>query len=95
MHTCYHCRHEIVIKDRVGRRDACPGCGAALRCCLNCSFYDTHYANACREPQADPVVDKAAANFCEFFAFRTRQAQQPSAATDARAKLEALFKKKS
>lgn len=85
----------MLIKDRIGRRDTCPDCGAALRCCLNCAFYDTHYADACREPQAEPVVDKEAANFCDFFSFRTHQVQQLSAATDARARLEALFKKKS
>lgn len=95
MQSCHHCQYEIVLKDRIGRRDTCSGCGAALRCCLNCAFYDTHYADACREPQAEPVIDKETANFCEFFSFRTQQAQQASAAAaDARARLEALFKKK-
>ncbi len=95
MQSCYHCQYEIMTKDRIGRRDSCPGCGATLRCCLNCAFYDTHYADACREPQAEPVLEKEAGNFCEFFSFRTQQAQQSPAAADARAKLEALFKKKS
>ena len=95
MKSCYRCQYEIVSKDRVGRRDACPGCGADLRCCLNCAFYDTHYANACRESNADPVLDKAAGNFCEFFTF-TEHRQQPQLTTadEARARHEGLFKKK-
>lgn len=94
MQLCHRCQHEIISKDRIGRRDTCPGCGADLRCCLNCAFYDTHYANACRESNADPVIDKEVGNFCDFFTFSDRQAQQRPAATGARAQLEALFKKK-
>jgi hypothetical protein len=59
-------------------------------------FYDPHSANACREPNADRVLDKEAGNFCEYFALiENRQPQQSSsAAVNARAQLEALFKKK-
>jgi hypothetical protein len=92
---CYHCQQEVNTKDRIGRSETCATCGANLRCCRNCLFYDTSYASACREPQADPVVDKEAGNFCDFFAPGDRQAQRSSAASDARTRLEALFKKKS
>jgi len=94
MKSCYRCQYEIGAKDRIGRRDTCPRCRADLHCCLNCAFYDTHYADACREPQADPVLDKEAGNFCEYFTFVEDRRQQQSPAVDARAKLEALFKKK-
>jgi hypothetical protein len=57
-------------------------------------FYDTSYASACREPQAELVVDKEMGNFCDFFVPGEGQASRPTAATDARAQLEALFKKK-
>jgi hypothetical protein len=99
MKICYQCQREVLIKDRVGRRETCPGCGVDLRCCRNCAFYDTSYANACREPQSDTVLDKEAGNFCDFFAFVERHGQPSSApetvASAARARLEALFKKKS
>ena len=100
MKICYQCQREVLIKDRVGRRDACSGCGADLRCCRNCLFYDPHYASACREPHTDTVLDKEAGNFCDFFAFADHQGQaapsaSESAASSARARLEALFKKKS
>ncbi|MBI3757261.1 MAG: hypothetical protein HY267_04720 [Deltaproteobacteria bacterium] len=95
MKTCHHCQQEITVKDRIGRREACASCGADLRCCLNCLLYDPHYANACREPNADPVLDKEAGNFCEHFAFvEIRQPQKPATASSARAQLEALFRKK-
>ncbi|MGE0822520.1 MAG: hypothetical protein AB7G75_22290 [Candidatus Binatia bacterium] len=92
---CHHCHSEVDVKDHIGRGDTCPSCGANLRCCFNCLFYDPGYANACREPQVEPVVDKEAANFCEFFAVGQRQAPRSSSAADVRAKLDALFKKKS
>jgi len=96
MKRCYHCQREIDSKDHIGRRDLCPDCGANLHCCLNCVFYDTRYANACREPQADPVLEKEAGNFCEFFTFSEDQARQsPASAPNARVRLETLFKKKS
>jgi len=74
----------------------CAGCGAWLRCCRNCAFYAPGVANDCREPNAERVVDKEAANFCDWF----RAAAEPAAlspATDAaaaRARLGALFGKK-
>ncbi len=61
-----------------------------------CEFYDTGKAKHCREPIADEVKDKTAANFCDYFQ-PTPAAYQPgvqSAADRARADLEALFGKK-
>ena len=95
MKTCHHCLQLVDDKNRIGRRDACSGCGADLHCCLNCMFYDPSSANDCREPNADHVLDKEAGNFCEYFAFiEHRQPRQSSSAVSARAQLEALFKKK-
>jgi hypothetical protein len=86
----------IEVVERVGFRDECEGCGRALHVCRNCKFYDPAYNNACREPQAERVVDKERFNFCEYFVPGSgkgagAEAQSTSA---AQAKLEALFKKK-
>lgn len=95
MKTCHHCQHPIATKNRIGRRDVCSSCGADLHCCLNCLFYDLHAANACREPNADHVLDKETGNFCEYFALvENRQPQHSTTTAHARAQLEALFKKK-
>ena len=94
--NCFHCGREIVFKDRVGFRDECPQCDRPLHACLNCGFYDPTYNNQCRETQAERVVDKNRANFCEYFRPRTAAAAKPvSPADSGRAKLDALFKKKS
>jgi hypothetical protein len=44
---------------------------------VHCSFYSPGHHNDCREPQAERVVDKRAANFCDFFRFREAAADEP------------------
>lgn len=94
--NCFHCGRQIEVLERVGFRATCPGCDRAQHACRNCGFYDATYHNECRETQADRVVDKERANFCEFFTPSTRRAAAPgpSAKTAAASKLEDLFKKK-
>ncbi len=93
--VCYQCQKEISLEEPIGRRDTCAGCGVDVRCCLNCAFYDVSAAAACREPNADLVQHKDAANFCDFFALKNPQASPARpAGGDARAELDALFKKK-
>ena len=48
-------------------------CRADLRVCLNCIHYDARLGQSCRERRAEPVLDKAAGNFCEYFEFARRQ----------------------
>jgi len=47
-------------------------CRADLRVCLNCAHYDPRVAQQCRERRAEPVLEKAAGNFCEYFEFALR-----------------------
>jgi hypothetical protein len=103
---CVACSSELTLPARVGRRDVCPGCGAELRSCRQCTFYDPSSYNACREPQAERVLDKARANFCEYFQPATSPRASAAAAPDAspgpagrgtpdaRAQLDALFRKR-
>ena len=95
MRVCHQCQAEIPLEGPIGRRETCHGCGADLRCCRNCSFYDVRSADACREPNAELVQNKEAATFCDFFIL-TRPSLPGSrpAEGDARAQLDALFKKK-
>jgi len=79
----------------MGFREVCPGCNRSLHVCLNCDFYDPTLNNQCREPQSERVVDKDRANFCEyFFPRKATKSKRLPPGTDARAKLDALFKKK-
>lgn len=100
MPRCHHCQAEIVVVDRVGRRDTCPSCESDLHCCLNCTFYDPDASKACREPDVELVKDKERGNFCEYFVLG-EPAKRPQSgksgqtqAAAARAELEALFRKK-
>jgi hypothetical protein len=91
---CQACGAAIAVDGPIGRRDACDGCGADLHSCLQCRFYDLSASNQCREPQAERVGDKTRSNFCDLFQLKGGpggQANDPAA--DARAKLDALFKR--
>lgn len=94
--NCFFCGRDIETRERVGFRDTCPGCDRPLHACRNCDFYDRTYHNQCRETQADRVVDKERANFCEYFTPSQRRAAAAGPATKSATvgKLEDLFKKK-
>ncbi len=95
MKICFSCKGLVTSGARPGRSETCDSCGASLKACLNCVFYDSSSAGACREPSAERVVEKEKANFCEFFAFRESADGGGAAAggkTDPLAALKALFK---
>jgi hypothetical protein len=64
---CYRCNADIDLRT-VHRPDLCPKCKTPLHACLGCRFYDPKASHECLEPEAEWVSDKAAANFCDFFA---------------------------
>ncbi|MEE9614258.1 MAG: hypothetical protein V3W31_04800 [Thermodesulfobacteriota bacterium] len=69
MKRCFSCNKELEV-EKPGRGEECPSCGADVKVCLNCLFYDPDSYNECREPQAERVVTKDRANFCDCFALR-------------------------
>ena len=97
MKCCHRCGTELRVGTSVTRTDGCPHCHSDLKCCLNCRLHDPGANNQCREPQAEWQTDKEKSNFCEFFEFReTSSLSSPGRggrADDARAALDALFKK--
>lgn len=93
MACCHGCKNTVGDTGRIGRTDTCPNCGADLHCCLNCRFYDAGSYNQCREPQAERVVDKESANFCDCFAPAQRSPGAAAAATAKKNPLDGLFKK--
>ena len=92
MKTCHACKKELNPPDPVGRKATCPFCGSDLRCCLNCTFHEPAAYNRCRESQAERVLEKDRANFCDYFRFREGT---PEAAvrpvSSARDRLNSLF----
>ena len=92
--VCHFCGAPIAIGEPIPRDSECDACGHDLRCCRNCRHYDPRYNNSCRETMAEPVEDKQRRNFCEYFAFSResfRFAVASTRATEARARLDALF----
>lgn len=65
MANCPYCSKPV--PETVSRSTECPSCGRPLHCCKCCTFYspDSHYG--CRETIDEPVWDKSAANFCDYF----------------------------
>ena len=93
--NCWTCGADLVETD-FGRQDTCPKCRRDTKVCKNCIWFDAKYNNQCRENQADRVVEKERANFCDYFKPKLGGvAAGPSPADAARLAAEALFKKKS
>jgi hypothetical protein len=90
---CWHCGASLAaLPLPLGRRVECPHCASSLHVCRLCGFYDPSVSKDCREPMADEIADKEAANYCDYFRPRAglTGSADPSAAA-ARAKLNALF----
>ena len=95
--ACRACGRGAEFDSVVPRAAACDGCGADLRVCLNCTFYDDSAYNECNEPSADRVLDKDKANFCDLF--RSAGGAAPAAGSkgsddSALNELDKLFGKK-
>lgn len=76
---CHACGCDWTSSRQPGRGDSCNKCRADLRVCLNCKHFDKTAAYQCRERRADPVGEKASANFCEYFEFARRTFAGPAA----------------
>jgi hypothetical protein len=77
----------------LSRLSVCLKCGNELYVCLMCRFHDPKLKDGCREERAEHVLEKARANFCEYFEPKsgTYQAKDESPAAKAKAELDALF----
>jgi hypothetical protein len=91
--SCFECGAKLEFQDQIGRRDECSKCGADVRVCKNCEFYDPKVYNECRETSADPVREKQRSNLCDFFRPRSKDGSGSASADALKAAAEALFKK--
>jgi hypothetical protein len=93
---CIFCNKDVPIKGKISRHDTCPHCNRDLRCCKQCNFYDQSAYNECREVAAERIIDKERSNFCDYFVPKGSSEGSGgnyNRAKEARAALEALFKK--
>jgi hypothetical protein len=91
---CFSCRKILTYSDNIGFREDCMHCRADVHVCKNCEFYDPRSYNECREPAADPVIDKERANYCEFFRPSTGNGNAQNQKDKLVSAAESLFKKK-
>lgn len=94
--SCFKCGTPYPLTRRIVRSDTCPKCDADLHCCANCRHYNPAAHNQCNEPQAEWVREKERTNFCDYFEPRRgpgRPGKGSTAADDARARFDNLFKK--
>jgi hypothetical protein len=91
---CHFCGKHVPVGQRVDFRAECPSCGRDVHICLNCAHYDEGAHNKCREPQAEWVADREKSNRCEYFRPGSGRGASSKRASDARSKLDDLFKKK-
>lgn len=66
-YMCWKCGKETKISGLVSRSDVCPNCGADIRCCKNCVFYELGAHFDCHETVDELVADKERSNFCDYF----------------------------
>ncbi|AKH21125.1 hypothetical protein [Sedimenticola thiotaurini] len=88
---CWQCGTELSKYD-YGRETLCLKCGKPTRACRNCRWYDPAFTNQCREPQADKVLDKTRANYCDYFEATADPRSESDSGADYRQAAEALFK---
>ena len=88
--NCWNCGQALGPLD-YGRQDSCPKCGRDTRACKGCVHFEASANNQCREPQADRVVDKEHANFCDYFKPSARGGSGAPTRDAMKAAAEALF----
>lgn len=92
--TCFECSKPIEFVDQISRRDECQHCGADVRVCKNCEFYDPKIYNECRETSAEVIREKHRANLCDYFRPKTKNSNAANSREALLAQAEALFKKR-
>ena len=92
--VCYNCSKELDIEPdtKILKNEECLYCYASLHCCRMCRFYDKSAYNECREPNAERIVDKEKANYCEYFDLNGFQRSKEPDKKDLFAQANALFK---
>jgi hypothetical protein len=91
---CYRCGGSLVaLSLPLSRQDQCPACAHYVHVCRICRHFDRSVARQCREDDAEEVMNKDNANFCDWFdpAPGRYVAAGADGAANANAALTALF----
>lgn len=93
---CWKCGKTTIITHLVSRADECDSCGADIRCCKNCTYYEPGSHYDCHETIDELVKDKESANFCGFFKLaptisKDSFSKKPKPSRDAKNAFNSLF----
>ena len=91
---CWKCGHDLKnLLLPFSRYEECSFCKADLHACMTCKSFDPSVSDGCREDQADFILDKDKANFCDYFKENPKAYKKldKKEARAARAKLAELF----
>ena len=93
--TCFHCLKplSLICGEKIFRNTECPHCSNGLRVCKMCTHYDPHSYNECREPNAERIMDKEKANFCDYFHLDDNKSQKDNS-QDLQNAANMIFKEK-
>ena len=76
--VCWRCGHSLEeLSMPPGRLDECPECRSQLHVCRMCAFFNPEVIRACREDDADEVMEKERANFCDYFQANSMKVSLP------------------
>ena len=92
--VCWNCGTSLAEQPTpISRHDQCPCCFEVLHCCRMCRYYALGKKTIdCEEERVDPPMEKASANFCDFFKPMNRFDSSRLGRTDrARHQLDFLF----
>jgi hypothetical protein len=98
---CGMCGKIMPVATDIKAESQCPQCGADLRSCRHCRYFDTGAQFECTQPIPKRIIQKSERNDCEFFEARTsveRQTSSPaspngnSSPKNARSAFDDLFR---
>jgi hypothetical protein len=100
---CSMCGHIIHTSSEITADSQCPKCEVDLRCCKQCSHFDTGAQFECTQPIKARVMAKDKLNDCSYFEPRTSVEREtktpvsvseanPSSPKDARSAFDDLFR---
>ena len=90
---CFNCGASLELEagEKIFRSEECPSCFGKVRVCLMCRFYDPTHYNECRESEAERVIHKDRANYCEYFSLPGGPTEEEKA-RDYLQEAQSLFK---
>lgn len=88
---CWKCGTKIPFETAIYRDSVCSSCGADIKVCKNCQFYQEGAHYDCHETIDEPVLDKEKANFCEFFKYAENAVTKKKSSEDAKNQFKNLF----